>query len=112
MSSIFLISFVVSGIIGLKKPILGVISGCVLTIILFFILYEFERMKFIIVLVFGCLVSFAGGYFIPWFFSGFKGGKHNTGPSFIGGGSGKGWGEHTGGIILSDEERKNIKKGK
>ena len=103
MSSIFLISFVVSGIIGLKKPILGAISGWVLTIILFFILYEFELMKFIIVLVFGCLASFAGGYFIPWFFSGFKGGKHNTG---------KGWGEHTGGIILSDEERKNIKKGK
>jgi len=112
MDSIFLIVFIVSGIIGLKKPIVGAISGCVLSSILFFILYDFTLIEFLITALFGFIASFAGGYLIPWFFSGFKGGKHNTGPSYIGGGSGKGWGEHTGGIILSDEERRNIKRGK
>ncbi len=109
MSTIFIIVFIVSGVIGLKKPIVGAICGCVLTIALLFALHDFELIKFAIVLLFGFLASFAGGYLIPWFFSGFKGGKHNTGPSYIGGGSGEGWGEHTGGIILSDQERKDIK---
>jgi len=44
---------------------------------------------------------------LPWFFSGLKGGKHNTGPSYIGGGGGRGTGTHMGGIIQSDEEHRD-----
>ncbi len=112
MSNIILIVFIVSGIIGLKKPIAGALSGCLLTVVLYLFLNDFEINWFLITCLLGSLAGFAGGYSIPWFFSGFKGGRHNTGPSYIGGGAGRGLGEHTGGIILSDEERKNAKKGK
>ncbi len=109
MSGIILIVFIASGIIGLKKPIIGAISGCLLTIVLFFVLNEFKISIFLITSLFGFIASFAGGYSIPWFFSGFMGGKHNTGPSFIGGGRAGGG---TGGIVFSDEERENLKKKK
>ena len=109
MSGIIIIVFIASGIIGLKKPIIGAVSGCLLTIVLFFVLNEFKISIFLTTSLFGFIASFAGGYLIPWFFSGFRGGKHNTGPSFI---DGVRTGGHPGGIILSDEEQKNIKKGK
>ena len=106
MSSIIITVFVISGMIALKKPIIGAISGSILTILLFFILNNFEIGLFLVTCISGIAASFAGAYMMGWFFSGFKGGKHNTGPSFWGGGD-RG---HTGGIILSDEERKNMQK--
>lgn len=108
MSSIIVVVFVVSGLIWLKKPIVGAVSGSILTILLSFILNDFEATQFFITSIVGVGASFAGAYLMGWFFSGFKGGKHNTGPSFWGGGD-RG---HTGGIILSDEERKNMLKRK
>ena len=104
MSSIILIVFIVAGIIGIKKKILGALTGCLLTLILYFLIEDFKITKFIVTVFLGFLSSFAGSYAIPWFLSGFKGGKHSTGPSYIGGGAGKGWGEHTGGIILVHPE--------
>ncbi len=105
MSSIILIVFVISGLIALKKPIIGAICGSILTVVLFFILNNFEIGRFLITLILGIGASFSGAYMIGWLFSGFRGGKHNTGPSYWGGGDRRG---HTGGIILSDEERKNM----
>ena len=109
MSGIILIVFIASGIIGLKKPIIGAVSGCLLTIVLFFVLNEFKISIFLTTSLLGFIASFAGGYSIPWFFSGFLGGKHNTGPgpTFIDGARSGG---HPGGIILSDEERNNRKR--
>jgi hypothetical protein len=110
MTSIILIVFLISGIIGIKKRSIGVTCGFILTIFLYFVLNDYNLITFVATVVLGFVASFAGSFAIPWFFSGFKGGKHNTGPSFIGGGSGRGSGGHTGGIIFSDEERKNLKR--
>jgi hypothetical protein len=110
MTSIILIAFFVSGIIGVKKRSIGVACGCILTICLYFVQNDFNLITFVVTVFLGFVASFAGSYAIPWFFSGFKGGKHNTGPSYIGGGSNRGSGGHTGGIIFSDEERKNLKR--
>ncbi len=48
MSSIIIIVFVISGMIALKKPIIGAISGSILTILLFFILNDFEIGQFLV----------------------------------------------------------------
>ena len=109
MSDIIFIVFIAAGIIGLKKKIYGTIAGCILTIILYFYLNTFELISFLVTLIVGFAASFLGAYLISWFFSAFKGGRQSKGPSYIGGGSGKGWGQHTGGIIYSDEEREGMK---
>jgi len=108
MSSLILIAFIVSGLIALKKRINGIIAGCILTAIHFFRFNSFEIYSFLISFLIGLVASVLGAFIIPWFFSGYKGGRHSTGPSFIGGGSGRGHGP-SGGIILSDEERDKSK---
>ena len=109
MITIILIVFFVSGIVGLKKPLIGTIAGCILTIVLFFLFYNFTVFQFLLTCLIGFATSFAGSRAFSWFFSGFRGGKHNTGPSYIGGGDRTAWG---GGIILTAEERENLKKKK
>ena len=112
MSDIIIVAFVVSGIVGLKSRLLGVFIGSILAIILYFIFNSFEILSFLLNLLAGITASLLGALIIPWFLSGFKGGKRHSGPSIIGG-FGRGDTAHRGsGIILSDEERDGIKKQK
>jgi hypothetical protein len=104
MSSLILIAFIVSGLIALKNRTYWIIAGCIVTKIHFFLFNSFENFSFLISFLFGLVASVLGTFIIPWFFSGFKGGNHSTGPSYIGGGSGRGHGPG-GGIVLYDEER-------
>ncbi len=92
---------------GRKKPLIGIVTGCALTLILYFVSQDFQLKSFIIHSLIGlaisCVSSFLGNIII----SGHRGGNHNIGPSYIGGGGKNPLG---GGIILTDEERENLKK--
>lgn len=108
MSGILLIIFLVSGIVGIKQRKIGLGSGLALAIITYFLFEKFKLSTFLISILLGLISSLLGVFLIPWFFSGFKGGRHNTGPSYMGGSSCKRGGPG-GGIVLSDSERKNLK---
>ncbi len=110
MSSIFVIVVVISFLFGVRKPIVGCIAGTIATAISYYLFIEiFDLPIFFVVTAVGLVLSLLVAYFSSWFFSGFRGGKRHTGPSFIGG-FGKGQTIHRGsGIILSDEEREGMK---
>ncbi|MBT4266611.1 MAG: hypothetical protein HOD85_20625 [Deltaproteobacteria bacterium] len=92
-------------VLGRKKPLIGIVTGCVLTLILYFVSQDFQLKSFIIHSLIGlaisCVSSFLGNIII----SGHKGGNHNTGPGFIGSGRHGGGGN----IVHTDEEIKNQK---
>jgi hypothetical protein len=110
MSSIFVVVVVVSFIFGYRKPLYGCIAGTIAAAIAYYLFIEsFDLIIFFVVIVVGLLLSLLVAYFSSWFFSGFRGGKPQSGPSIIGG-FGKGQTAHRGsGIILSDEEREGMK---
>jgi hypothetical protein len=113
MSSMLLITFIIAGVIGFTKPICGVLSGAVFVCLWAVVFADMTLTRLIVACLFGVIASGIGGYSLPWFFSGVKGGRQNTGPSFIGGDGGKGWGgRRSGGIILSDEEREHLERRK
>ena len=107
MSNIIIITIVVSGIVGIKSPVVAGIVGAVLFPLYFCLFDSVSLYKLILFVPGGLILGYISGKISSWFFSGFKGGKHSTGPSFIGGGE---RGRHTGGIVYSDDERKNMKK--
>ena len=94
---------------GHEKPLRGAILGCGLTPTLYFLFQSFQIKSFAISTLVGFSLSFGSAYFISMITSGFKGGNHNTGPSYMGGGSGPDSG-FEGGIVQSDQERKKQKK--
>ena len=110
MTSIFIIVVVISFLFGFRKPIVGCIAGAIATAISYYLFIEdFDSLIFFIVTAVGLVFSLIVAYFSSWFFSGFRGGSHHTGPSMIGG-FGKGQTAHRGsGIILSDEEREGMR---
>ena len=106
LSTIVIIVALAGGISGAKRLWVGSFTG----FIAFPLLYYFTQSQgilgiFITALlgaIIACLTGFAGSFF----YSGFKGKGHNTGPSFIGGFGGGRGGAPPGGIVLSDDERK------
>lgn len=72
--------------------------------VLYYFTQQFSVKSFLITLSVGFVVCGVGSYLISWIFSGFKGGDHNTGPSFFPGAGGGRGGAPPGGIIQSDEE--------
>lgn len=110
MTSIFIIVVVISFLFGFRKPIVGCIAGTIATAISYYLFIEdFDFLIFFAVTAVGLVFSLIVAYFSSWFFSGFRGGGHHTGPSMIGG-FGKGQTAHRGsGIILSDEEREGMR---
>ena len=107
MSNIIIITIFVSGIIGIKSPIAAGVAGALL-FPLYFYLFDFVSLYKLMLLALGGLIfGYILGKISFWFFSGFKGGKHSEGPYYIGGGE---RGRHTGGIVYSDDEIKNMKK--
>jgi hypothetical protein len=101
---------VISGFFGSKKPLLGSIIGCIITIAQYFYFQEFLFKSFAISVLIGFSISFVTAYFASFFSSGFKGGNHNTGPSYMGGFGGGRGGAPPGGIIQSDEELESHKR--
>ncbi len=110
MNIVFIILIIVaSGVIGSRKPLIGALVGCAITFVQYFYFQEFNLKSFAIAGFIGVSVSFGTAYSFSYLASGFKGGKHNTGPSVKGGGHRGGF---TGFIISSDEEHKNRKGSK
>jgi hypothetical protein len=107
MSDIIIITIIVSGIIGIKSPIAAGIAGALLFPLYFYFFDSVSLDKLILSVPGGFVFGYLAGKISSWFFSGFKGGKHSGGPSYIGGGE---RGRHTGGIVYSDDEIKNMKK--
>jgi len=107
MSNIIIIAILVSGLIGIKSPIVAGIVAALLFPVYFYVFDPVSLYKLILFVPGGFIFGYILGKISSWFFSGFKGGKHSGGPSFIGGGE---RGRHTGGIVYSDDEIKNMKK--
>ena len=101
---------IVAGIFGRKRPLLGALIGVVLTLAIVLYLQDYSIKSIIVSFLKGIPASFAGAYFVYFWGSGLKGGKHNEGPSYMGGFGGGRGGAPPGGIILSDEERERNKK--
>ena len=112
--TILIIAAAISSIIGIKKPIFGGISGAILAPILHLLFSDFNLVTFIIYIPVGFLFGYGFAFVASLLYSGSKGKPQSSGPSVIGQSGGHRFSEHTGGIILSDEEREGIKppKGK
>ncbi len=106
---LFTLVFLLSGALGRKKPLIGGITGAVVSPILCYILISTNVVTIIIFIFVGFIVGLVAGLISSIFLGGLKGKGHSTGPSYMGGFSGGRGGGLPGGIILSDEERKHIK---
>lgn len=106
-STILIITIFFACIIGIKKPLYGGIAGAIIAPIMFCILAPFNLIYFLVYIFTGFVLSLGCSFVVSLIFSGTRG-KQHTGPSMIGQSGGHGYSEHTGGIILSDEEREGI----
>jgi hypothetical protein len=97
-------------IFGVKKPWLGGISGLIFFSLLLYLFISTKLLFLILAALIGFLIGCGTGFVSSFIFSGFKGKGHSRGPSYMGGFGGGRGGAPPGGIILSDEERKNIRK--
>lgn len=102
-----LILIVLSFVFGRNSIALGFAVGVAIGIILFFVIHDFVLMKFITEMVWSIILSIAASVLGRIILPGLKGGGHNSGPTYIGGG--EKFTGIAGGIILTDEERKNIR---
>ena len=100
----------ISSIFGIKRPIFSAIAGAIMLPFLYYFFGPGNIVTILILIFVGFGLGYLGGLVLSIFFSGFKGKSHNTGPSYMGGFGGGRGGAPPGGIILSDEERKGIKK--
>ena len=103
-----LVAMIVAAFAGRRNIILGCICGVIVTLIFYFTFNSFNVKKVLFEVIFGAIGSTIAATLAHIIFPGLKGGGHNSGPSYIGGGdrfSGIG-----GGIIHTDEELKNKKE--
>ena len=107
-STIVIIAAGISCLIGIKKPLFGAIAGAILAPILHLLFATFNLITFIVLVPVGFLSGFAFSFVASLIYSGFRGKPQTTGVSIIGQSGGHGFSEHTGGIILSDEEKEGI----
>lgn len=103
---IFIIFFITSAIAGRHKPPIGACLGAVVLPLLGYFFSDSRGVFLAVLATVGLILGYLAGLIGPLFASGFKGKGHNTGPSFMSG-FGGGRAARPGGIILSDEERKN-----
>ena len=108
MTDIIVAVFVISGFIGIKKPIYGAIAGAIVAPLIYYFFHTFDLIYFIVLFPIGFIIGWISGSLSKWFFSGFRGGKHNTGPSY----TGRAGGHQRGGIVFTDEEMKNVQNNK
>lgn len=109
MADIFIAVLIVSGLLGVSKPKYGAIAGAIIAPLAYYLSHSFNWIIFIILFPAGLLAGFIFGSLSNWFFSGFRGGRHSTGPTYKGI-TGRAGGTQRGGIILTDEERKNAQE--
>jgi hypothetical protein len=108
MTDILITIIVVSGIVGIKKPIYGGIAGLIAAPLIHYIFQSFNSYMFFALFPIGYFAGLLIGKISNWFFSGFRGGKHNVGPSYSSM-TGRAGGGQRGGIVYTDEEMKNAK---
>ncbi|MDX2440795.1 MAG: hypothetical protein QNK40_09615 [Desulfobacterales bacterium] len=106
----FIIAGFISAVFGIKRPKVGLLIGIIVVCIFYYLTQTFEIRSLLTSLAIGLPVCACGSFLTSWIFSGFRGGNHNTDPSYgVGFGGGKG-GAPPGGIIRSDEEIESHKK--
>lgn len=104
--TMILVVSILGALIGIRKPWMGGIAGLVITPMLLFTRFPQNATTLIISALALFVLSSAYGLLSFALISGLKGGGHNGGLSYI-----IGFGaHHPGGIILSDEELKKVKK--
>lgn len=106
----FIISSFIAGILGIKNRKLGLIVGIATLCVFYYLTQQFSIKSLLITLSIGVVTCGASVFLLNWMFSGFKGGNHNTGPSYLPGAGGGRAGAPPGGIIQSDEERERNRK--
>ena len=111
-STIVIIAAGISCLIGIKKPLIGGVAGAIICPVLHLLFSKFNMITFIVLFPFGFFSGYAFAFVASLIYSGFRGKPQTTGPSYIGQSGGHRFSEHTGGIILSDEEREAIKPSK
>lgn len=109
MLSIAILVVLFSAILGIKKPIVGSITGAIAFPILCYVFLNKIGFQLLIYIFLGFFIGLLAGSLSYMIISGWKGKGHNIGPSYMSG-FGGGKAARPGGIILSDEERKNTKK--
>jgi hypothetical protein len=108
MADILIAIVVLSGVVGIKKPIYGGIAGLITAPLVHYIFQSFSSYMFFALFPIGFVAGWLAGKLSNWFFSGFRGGKHNVGPSYISM-TGRAGGDQRGGIVYTEEEIKNAK---
>lgn len=108
MTDIIISLIVISGIVGIRKPIYGGLAGLIIAPLIHYIFQSFSTYLFYALFPIGFLAGWLIGRISNWFFSGYRGGKHNVGPSYIPM-TGRAGGDQRGGIVYTDEEMKNVK---
>jgi hypothetical protein len=108
MADILISIIVISGIFGIRKPIYGGFAGLIIAPLIHYSLQSFSLYLFMALFPIGFFVGWLIGILFNWFSSGFRGGKHNVGPSYIPM-TGRAGGSQRGGIVYTDEEMKNAK---
>lgn len=97
-----LIVMIIAALVGRRSVYVGVVSGVVATIVLFFVFQDFQLKLFAFELLFGTMASVVASVLARIIFPGLAGGNHNSGPTFIGGGDR--FCGMQGGIVPTDEE--------
>ncbi len=102
----FIIAGFVAALVGVRKPKLALTLGVITLWILYYFTQPFEIESLLITSAIGIPVCSIVAFLTSWIFSGFRGGDHNTGPSFTG--SIHGSGSSEGGIVHTDSEINNM----
>ncbi|MBU1564019.1 MAG: hypothetical protein KJ630_00150 [Proteobacteria bacterium] len=103
-----LLVIIVSAFWGRRSIFIGFLSGVASTIVCFFLFETDTSMSFSKELILGVIASLFAAILAHFLFPGLKGGGHNSGPSYIGGGGS--WSGRNSGIVNTEEELKNIKE--
>ena len=109
LTTFIIFLLLVSAVLGRKKPLIGGIAGALVLPILHFLFKEADAILLIILFFVGFFLGLLAGYIGSFIRSVFKGKGHNIGPSYMSG-FGGGRSARPGGIVMSDEERRNIRR--
>ena len=99
-----------SAFLGLRNPQIGGMTGAIVLPLICYLFSGNEGLELILISLIGMAIGLSSGFLFPILISGMRGKGHNSGPSYMGGFGGGRGGGLPGGIILSDDERKNLKK--
>lgn len=100
----------IASVLGVKRPLFSAVAGAIILPLLHYLFAPFNGIALLVLVPIGYVLGFLSGFAVNILFSGLKGKSHSSGPSYMGGFGGGRGGAPPGGIILSDDERKGIKK--